>query len=187
VATSGQVKINSGDGVNEVKPAVTITTTSANTLFGPFAFEYLTGLNFSSSPRTIWPIMDSNKDESSIWDDTNKKFRENNSLGQTHLWRFVFTYSRTSFKKVQVLFRLRNPDSGFEVDKRVYFSEERIGATDTGTEEIDLIRVADNNSLNLDRGYFLEALIYGDNGASIDLTLDSVLRISYANSNEGTA
>jgi len=186
-ATSGQVKVNSYNGVAEDKPSQTITTTAANVLFGPFTFEYGANLNFSSSPTNQFPIMDPNKNDASIWDDVNKKFRENNSLGQQTFWRFIFSYTRTSFQKVQVVFRLRNPDTGFETSRKIYFSEERIGATDTGFETIELITIADNASLDPNRGYFLEALIYGDNGASIDLELDSTTRISLPNSNEGTA
>lgn len=186
IATSGQVKISSYNGVSEDKPTVNVTTSSMNTLFGPFQVNYGPNLNFSSAPTNQFPIMDPNKNDASIWDNTNLKFRESNSFGQNHIWRFIFDYSRANNSKVQVIIRLRNPDSGFETCKRLYFSEENQGFPDNGRETIELFTIADNSSLDPNRGYFLEILIYGDNGADIDFTLDSTVRFSFANSNQGT-
>jgi len=184
ISTSGQVKVN-GYGAS-LKPTQTLTTNLANTLFGPFQFNYGPSLIFSSSPTNQFPEMDQNKDDSSIWDNTNLKFKENNSLGQSNLWRFIFSYSRNTASKVQVIIRLRNPVSGFKVSKRIYFSEEISGTPDAGVETIDLITIADNASIPDGEGYFLEALIYGDNNASIDFTLESTTRISLANFNTAT-
>lgn len=181
ISTSGQVKVN-GYGAS-LKPTQTLTTSSANTLYGPFPFNYGSSLIFSSSPTNQFPEMDQNKNDSSIWDNTNLKFKENNSLGQTHLWRFIFSYSRTGASKVQVIIRLRNPVSGFEAAKRIYFSENINGTPDAGVETIDLITIADNASIPDGEGYFLEALIYGDHNASIDFILESTTRISLANFN----
>jgi len=182
VATSGQVKINSYNGGSLDKPTLTLATTAANTFSGYSNLEYGANLNFSSS--TEFPIMDPNKNDASIWDNVNKKFRENNSVYQNHIWRIVLNYSRTSFEKVQLLIRLYNQDTSFEVVESKYFSEERNGNPDIGTYSFQLHTVADTNSLSANRGYFLQLGIYGDNNASIDFTLESVTRVSLANSNE---
>lgn len=181
VATSGIVKINSY-APSEDKPNVTLSTTANNTFSGWSNLNYGSNLNFSSV--TQWPIMDSVQSDSSIWDNTNQKFRENNSVNQPHIWRIVLSYSRTTFTKVQLLARLYNPDTGFEVNHKTYFSEERQGSPDTGTEAFELISIADSDSLSTDRGYFLQIGIYGDNGTTIDIELDSITRISLANANQ---
>ena len=184
VATVGTVKINSFNGVSEDKPTLTITTVAANTFSGYSNFEYGTDLNLSTI--TDFPIMDPNKNDASIWDNTNKKIRENNSVNQPHSWRVILSYSRTSYQKVQVVFRLFNTDTNFEAVHRMYFSEERQAATDTGTEEFELKTFADSNSLSAGRGYFMQIGMYGDNEASIDFTIDSLTRDSLSNSNENT-
>ena len=182
--TGGQVKIDSYAGVAETKPSVTVVTTADNTLSAWFDLEYGADLNFSTV--TEWPIMDPNKNDASIWDNSNKLFRENNSVNQSHLWRIILDYSRASFEKVQVVIRLFNPTTNFESTYLTYFSEERRSSPDVGKETILLSTVADSDSLSTNMGYKLQIAAYGDNGASIDFTLDSITRISSPNANQNT-
>lgn len=173
----GQVKINSG---NTVQPVVNLVTTSAGTAAPEQIFNYDYPLAFSSSPTTLWPPMDTVADQTTIWDDTNNTFLENDLGGQVHLWRFIFTWNKPiqTAKKFMIRVRLYNALSSFTETKESYVSEE----TSTGDLNFNFITIADSFSLpsGSGQGYNLAATVIGDNASNCDITLVSTTRISLA-------
>lgn len=180
--TSGQVKVNSY-GAGLLKPSATLITTSPNTATAWQAFNWDLPLNFSSSPTNQFPIMDPIKGDASIWDDTNGLLRENNSVGQQHLWRIQLQLTRAAAFAVVLEVRLTNPVSGFEVDKRIQITNENSGLPETTRETIDIETIADAASLPVNRGYQLEVRMYGDNNSTLDIEVEALTRFSFANSN----
>jgi len=180
IATTGQVKINTG---NSVQPTTSNTTTGAGVPSSEQLFNYDLPLSLSSSPTTTWPRMETSQIDSSIWDDTNISFLENKSLGQTHVWRLIISYNKPSStsSKFVINIRLYNPLSGFELIESTYISEE----TDSGSFSVQFITIADSASLpspiGTGNGYQISTSIVGDNGSNCDITLESITRISLFN------
>ena len=181
----GQVKVNAGTLLTvPTKPIVNLVTTSAGSAGVELPFEYSSPLIISSSPTTVYPIMDSVQDETSIYDTTNNTFLENRMLGQWHTWRIVFNWVKPSNtgKKFDVIIVLSNTLSSFKLFKRSYLSEE----TSSGNLTAIFNTIADNVSLpaplGTGQGYALSAYIIGDSGSFLDVTLDSITRRCEANS-----
>lgn len=181
----GQVKVNAGTVATvPTKPIINLVTTSAGSASVELFFEYSSPLIISTSPTTVYPIMDSVQDETSIYDGTNNTFLENRMLGQWHTWRIVFNWVKPSAttKKFDIVIILSNTLSTFKLFKRSYISEE----TSSGSLTAIFNTIADNISLpsplGTGQGYRLSAYIIGDNSSLCDVTLDSITRRCEANS-----
>jgi len=183
--TSGQVIIDSYDQTTPTKPTFSLTTTATNspTPWQDIVWDSTNGFNFAAAPITQFPIMDPNKDESSIWDETNQLLRENNSAGQNHLWRINLELTRTAAFSVEFVIRLYNPATGFSTEESVYMSNKNSGLPETKKRTIQLSTVATADSLSVGRGYKLQVRMYGDNDATLNVEVDSLARFSLANSN----
>lgn len=179
--TEGVVKVNDG---NSIKPAVSMTTTSAGVPTAEQEFNYVSPLGISSAPTTHYPISETDKDETSSYDFVNDTFLEFRSLGCTNTFRFTFNWNKPGAlnSKFIINIRLYNPLSSFTLGYSNYISEE----TSSGVFSCLFSTIADTASLpsplGFGNGYKLVVSIVGDNGSECDISLDNFVRFNTPNS-----
>ena len=162
----GQVKINNGNGV---KPSYALTADTSQ------IFSYASPLSFSSFPTTTWPQMVGTSSDNLICDFTNNSFLENAALGQSHVWRFQFTFSgKPNNHTCDIAVRLYNSISGFQRNKTISLLENK----NSGFFDAEFITIADSSSLpsplGTGHGYNLE--VTSELGMTV--TLEDATRVS---------
>lgn len=138
--------------------------------------ETATTATIVASPTTVWPHDATPQTLEGVYNTTTNRWRENNVRGQTNRWRFIGTYSdKQQANTGQLTFKLTNPDSGFVVDWNITLPS---GVT-SGSFTVELITIADDQSLAVGRGYILSAMTsFSD--ASMNVDILSATRFSLA-------
>jgi len=153
----GAVKINgNADGS---KPSWTSQGNIGQTI------TYTTPLTLSPTVQN-WPFGHDGQDY--LYDKITNRFLENPVDGQSHTWRVELTFSNPTSQNVSLSAKLINPFSGFVNRASAVLPS---GVADKIM--LNLITIADSASIG--SGYLL---IVECNVANIQLTLDSVTRIS---------
>lgn len=179
--TQGNVKVNNGNGV---RPTISMTTTAAGTPTTEQQFTYSSPLGISSPPTSHYPISETDKNETSMYDFVNDTFLEFRSLGCANTFRFTFRWTKPGAlnSKFIINIRLYNQLSSFTLGSSNYISEE----TSSGVFSCLFLTIADNVSLpaplGTGKGYKLAISIVGDNGSQCDVTLDNFVRFNTPNS-----
>jgi hypothetical protein len=114
------------------------------------------------------------------------RLRENDRPGQVHLWRFTIEYSGLGTgQQYYFIGRLRNPDSGFELNVTQTIFTGSNGSATSGKISFNFETVADDDSLDDGRGYeFGIVAVYNSWPVPSVLSLTRILRTSLAMENK---
>ncbi len=130
----------------------------------------------SGEPTTTWPVGSGDAYHPHMFNLTTTRLREYNAPGQVHLWRIQGNYTgKVAGNTRELLCRMYNPDSGFQVFDTVVLSS---GLTQ-GNFTFNFVTIADSASLDDGRGYRL-AFTYSTTNALFMVNVTGITRISLA-------
>lgn len=128
-------------------------------------------------PTTKWPVGQSAYNPDVFITTTDSyRLRENNVLGQVHRWRIMGTYYNKSVGVTTSLqLVLMNPDSNFSAVGKNYLPAN----VTQGDFAFEITTIADNNSLDTNKGYVIAAKTSSDDSI-LTIEITSIVRISEA-------
>lgn len=185
VATSSAA---GNDGVVKIDGTMTPTTITLSAGGNSFGAEtqlaFTTPLVFAapsttSWPETVGPVGSAAVMTPLIYDSATKKFRENQILGQVHLWRLIIKMATGASSAGAIMATMRNPVSLFEVNS---IQQIPSGSSSGNFITFNFLTIADEASVGYEnpptntipKGY--QIFLKSDKDASIEFV--SLTRVS---------
>jgi len=167
----GVVKVNSGNA--NVKPSLTLSSSGSG--YGTRQqVLYTSPLAFAASPTTSWPetTIPFPGLTANIYTLATGKWRENNILGQVHVWRLIANVAPGNNSSGSIKATFRNPDSNFEITSIQFVPSGSSGVGNLLT--FYFYTIADAASLDPGRGYQL----FLESDSNCNVLIDSFTRVS---------
>ncbi|MGZ5264141.1 MAG: hypothetical protein ACXWBY_02290, partial [Kaistella sp.] len=136
------------------------------------------GPSTTSWPETVGPVGSAAVMTPLIYDSATKKFRENQILGQVHLWRLIIKMATGASSAGAIMATMRNPVSLFEVNS---IQQIPSGSSSGNFASFNFLTIADEASVGYEdlantipKGY----QIFLKSDKDVDIQFVSLTRVS---------